>query len=69
MPSIDSTYSAELCSAAAEAARLVADDLRTAFRSTMTIEFKRDQHDPVTVHDRRAEEAITKSPGTSARVA
>jgi len=61
MPSSDSTYSAELCSAAAEAARLVADDLRAAFRSTMTVEFKRDQHDPVTEHDRRAEEAIAKS--------
>ncbi|WP_246486068.1 inositol monophosphatase family protein [Kribbella qitaiheensis] len=36
----------------------------------MNIEFKRDQHDPVTEHDRRAEEAITKSltanvPGSS----
>jgi myo-inositol-1(or 4)-monophosphatase len=64
MPSTDAAliaYSAELRSAATEAAQLVADDLRTAFRGTMTVEFKRDQHDPVTVHDRRAEEAITKS--------
>ena len=64
MPAADAvptSYSTELREAAAEAARLVADDLRAAFRGTMNIEFKRDQHDPVTEHDRRAEEAITKS--------
>jgi len=49
----------DLSAAAAEAARLVADDLRLAFRGGMDIEFKRDKHDPVTVHDRRAEEAIS----------
>ncbi|GAA1614128.1 inositol monophosphatase family protein [Kribbella sancticallisti] len=63
-------YSQELSATAAEAARLVAADLRAAFRSGMNVEFKRDQHDPVTVHDRRAEEAIsalltTRVPGSS----
>lgn len=43
---------------AAEAARSVADDLRRAFRSPMTVEHKRDDHDPVTEHDRRAEQVI-----------
>lgn len=52
-------YSQDLSAVAAEAARLVADDLRAAFRSGMDVEFKRDKHDPVTVHDRRAEEAIS----------
>jgi myo-inositol-1(or 4)-monophosphatase len=64
MPSPDAAlaaFSAELRAAAAEAARLVADDLRAAFRGTMAVEFKRDQHDPVTEHDRRAEEAVVKS--------
>jgi myo-inositol-1(or 4)-monophosphatase len=53
------TLSQELSATAAEAARLVADDLRAAFRGGMDVEFKRDKHDPVTVHDRRAEEAIS----------
>lgn len=62
--------SQELSATAAEAARLVADDLRAAFRSGMDIEFKRDKHDPVTVHDRRAEETISallteRFPGSS----
>jgi myo-inositol-1(or 4)-monophosphatase len=52
-------YSQELSATAAEAARLVADDLRAAFRGSIAVEFKRDQHDPVTVHDRKAEEAIS----------
>jgi myo-inositol-1(or 4)-monophosphatase len=52
--------SQELSATAAEAARLVADDLRAAFRGGMDVEFKRDKHDPVTVHDRRAEEAISE---------
>ena len=42
-------HSQELSATAAEAARLVADDLRAAFRAGMEIEFKRDKHDPVTV--------------------
>jgi myo-inositol-1(or 4)-monophosphatase len=40
------------------AARLAADDLRAAFRGTMQVDFKADRHDPVTVHDRRAEAMI-----------
>ncbi|MEU4393706.1 inositol monophosphatase family protein [Kribbella sp. NPDC023855] len=52
-------HSQQLSATAAEAARLVADDLRAAFRAGMDVEFKRDKHDPVTVHDRRAEEAIS----------
>ncbi|WBQ03666.1 inositol monophosphatase family protein [Kribbella sp. CA-293567] len=51
--------SQDLSATASEAARLVADDLRTAFRAGMDVEFKRDKHDPVTVHDRRAEETIS----------
>ena len=43
---------------AEEAAEAVAPDLRTAFRTGMDVAFKRDQHDPVTEHDRRAEERI-----------
>lgn len=63
-------HSQELSAAADDAARLVADDLRTAFRGGMDVEFKRDKHDPVTVHDRRAEEAISalltaRFPGSS----
>jgi myo-inositol-1(or 4)-monophosphatase len=60
MPADELTaYSQELSATAAEAARLVAEDLRGAFRGSMAVEFKRDQHDPVTVHDRKAEEAIS----------
>ncbi|WP_020387140.1 inositol monophosphatase family protein [Kribbella catacumbae] len=59
MPSELIAYSQDLSATAAEAARLVADDLRAAFRGGMDVEFKRDKHDPVTVHDRRAEEAIS----------
>ena len=49
---------AELVAVAAEAATAVADDLRAAFRSGMQVDFKRDLHDPVTEHDRRAEQRI-----------
>jgi myo-inositol-1(or 4)-monophosphatase len=59
MPSEAIALSQELSATAAEAARLVAEDLRAAFRGGMDVEFKRDKHDPVTVHDRRAEEAIS----------
>ncbi|WP_037857789.1 inositol monophosphatase family protein [Streptomyces sp. NRRL S-340] len=44
--------------AATEAALAVAPDLLAAFRGAMDVDFKRDEHDPVTVHDRRAEERI-----------
>lgn len=40
------------------AAKLPADALRAAFRDTMQVDFKVDRHDPVTVHDRRAEVMI-----------
>ncbi|WP_327639799.1 inositol monophosphatase [Kribbella sp. NBC_00482] len=43
---------------AVDAALLVADDLRKAFRGTIDVEYKRDEHDPVTAHDRAAEDAI-----------
>src|SRR5687768_3391549 len=63
-------HSQQLSATAAEATRLVADDLRAAFRAGMDVEFKRDKHDPVTVHDRRAEETISalltqRFPGSS----
>lgn len=50
--------SAHLRTVAVEAALAVAPDLRAAFRGRMDVEFKRDEHDPVTEHDRRAEERI-----------
>lgn len=50
--------SVELREAATEAALAVAPDLVAAFRGAMDVDFKRDEHDPVTVHDRRAEERI-----------
>lgn len=64
------SLSRELASIAAEAATLVADDLRQAFRGDMRVDFKRDHHDPVTLHDRRAEERIrefllAKVPGST----
>jgi myo-inositol-1(or 4)-monophosphatase len=43
---------------AGEAAQSVAEDLRRAFRAPMSVEHKRDDHDPVTEHDRRAEQVI-----------
>jgi myo-inositol-1(or 4)-monophosphatase len=56
--SIGSTQAAELANVAAEAATCVADDLRAAFRRGMDVDVKRDLHDPVTEHDRRAERRI-----------
>ncbi|NEC69107.1 inositol monophosphatase family protein [Streptomyces sp. SID9727] len=50
--------SVRLREVATEAALTVAPDLVAAFRSTMDVAFKRDEHDPVTVHDQRAEERI-----------
>jgi len=50
--------SVRLREVATEAATAVAPDLAAAFRDAMEIDFKRDEHDPVTVHDRRAEERI-----------
>jgi myo-inositol-1(or 4)-monophosphatase len=50
--------SKHLAEVAVRAAVLVADDLLAAFRGDVAVSFKRDRHDPVTVHDRRAEERI-----------
>ena len=56
-PQLES-LSAHLAEVAATAARAVEDDLRTAFRSGVEIGYKRDAHDPVTVHDKAAEATI-----------
>ncbi|MFI7005484.1 inositol monophosphatase family protein [Streptomyces sp. NPDC050145] len=50
--------SQQLMRTATDAALSVAPDLLAAFRDTMDVHFKRDEHDPVTVHDRQAEERI-----------
>jgi myo-inositol-1(or 4)-monophosphatase len=50
--------SERLAAVAARAATCVADDLRSAFRAPMVVDFKRDEHDPVTMHDRMAEQRI-----------
>ncbi|ADB32907.1 inositol monophosphatase [Kribbella flavida DSM 17836] len=52
--------SRELRELAGQAVRLVADDLRAAFRGAIAVQYKRDRHDPVTEHDRRAEKAIAE---------
>lgn len=49
---------AHILHTAEAAARHVGPMLRRAFRSQMLVEFKADRHDPVTEHDRRAEEMI-----------
>lgn len=48
----------ELLDIASEAARAVGEPLRKAFRSRPPVDTKRDFHDPVTEHDRAAEETI-----------
>ena len=48
----------KLLKVATAAARLAAPELMAAFRGRMQVDFKRDRHDPVTVHDRRAEAMI-----------
>ncbi|GGQ26025.1 inositol phosphatase [Actinomadura coerulea] len=50
--------SRELAGIAELAARATGDRLRTAFRSRPEVDLKRDFHDPVTEHDRAAEETI-----------
>ncbi|MER6578781.1 inositol monophosphatase [Nonomuraea sp. NPDC001023] len=55
---MDVNTSRELAAIAAEAARAVGDRLRGAFRSRPEIQTKRDFHDPVTEHDKAAEEGI-----------
>ncbi|MBZ4487542.1 inositol monophosphatase [Microbacterium sp. cx-55] len=48
-----------LCDLAEIAARTAAPALLTAFRSEMSVAFKRDAHDVVTVHDKAAERVIS----------
>ncbi|GAA2857064.1 inositol monophosphatase family protein [Streptosporangium fragile] len=55
---MDVNTSRELAVIAAEAARAVGDRLRAAFRSRPEVRTKRDFHDPVTEHDKAAEEEI-----------
>jgi myo-inositol-1(or 4)-monophosphatase len=57
-PPASAADSRHLAAVAAEAATAVAGDLRAAFRGVIEVGFKRDEHDPVTEHDRRAEERI-----------
>ncbi|WP_433467499.1 inositol monophosphatase family protein [Spirillospora sp. CA-128828] len=56
--SVDVPASRELAGIAEIAARATGDRLRTAFRSRPQVDTKRDMHDPVTEHDRAAEETI-----------
>ncbi|MGW0592669.1 inositol monophosphatase family protein [Streptosporangium sp. NPDC002607] len=55
---MDQSTSTELSAVAVEAARAVGERLRKAFRSRPAVETKSDFHDPVTEHDRAAEETI-----------
>lgn len=55
---VDVPASRELAGIAELAARATGDRLRTAFRSRPEVGTKRDMHDPVTEHDRAAEETI-----------
>jgi myo-inositol-1(or 4)-monophosphatase len=50
--------SAQLLDVAIRAARTVEAPLRAAFRSAMQIDYKRDLHDIVTVHDKETEAAL-----------
>lgn len=52
--------SEHLCEIAKQAALAVRGLLLKAFRSNMSISFKRDMHDAVTVHDKVAEEIIVR---------
>ncbi|KAB8185165.1 inositol monophosphatase [Nonomuraea phyllanthi] len=66
---MDVNDSRELAAIAAEAAGAVGDRLRGAFRSRPEVRTKRDFHDPVTEHDKAAEEEIRevldrRSPGS-----
>ncbi|MER7542342.1 inositol monophosphatase family protein [Spirillospora sp. NPDC127506] len=55
---VDVPASRELAGIAELAARATGDRLRSAFRSRPEVDTKRDMHDPVTEHDRAAEEII-----------
>ncbi|WP_347265793.1 inositol monophosphatase [Paracoccus sp. (in: a-proteobacteria)] len=59
-PGADPGPDARILATAARAATVAAPDLLAAFRSRMQVDFKRDRHDPVTRHDRRAEATIRK---------
>jgi myo-inositol-1(or 4)-monophosphatase len=48
----------QLLRTAMAAAQVAAPELLAAFRGQMQVDYKRDRHDPVTEHDRRAEAAI-----------
>lgn len=50
--------SSQLLDIARKAALTVGEPLRTAFRTPMDYEYKRDLHDIVTIHDRASEERI-----------
>lgn len=52
------SLSRRLADVASVAAQAVAPQLRQAFRNTMTVDYKRDNHDIVTVYDREAEDTI-----------
>jgi myo-inositol-1(or 4)-monophosphatase len=54
----DRALSRHLAEVAARVAREAGDLLRPAFRADMALEWKADLHDPVTIHDRRAEALI-----------
>ncbi len=63
------TSPSNLADLAERAARAVGPDLLTAFHDPGPVEYKRNHHDPVTVHDRRAESALREmifdgAPGT-----
>ncbi|GAA1766618.1 inositol monophosphatase family protein [Luedemannella helvata] len=57
METID-TDAGRLAGVAAQAATLVGPALAEAFQTRPKVAFKRDRHDPVTVHDRAAEASI-----------
>lgn len=59
-PGPDRAASQRLRSIAAEAVQLVSPGLARAFRGFMDIDYKRDQHDPVTEYDRQAEKTIAE---------
>lgn len=58
MTVVDQRDSVRLAEIAVAAATSVGDALRRAFRSRPQVDFKRDRHDPVTVHDKAAEVTI-----------
>lgn len=57
---IDLEYSKRLTDIACRAALHVRDPLVKAFRSDMTVDYKVDLHDVVTIHDKQSEKSITE---------